>query len=351
MVHSYYFYLSILFNATFIYYYLLGSKTTNSKKIPRDRNSNNPALNISLFEEEDKVSGWHGMRLTHLIIPFHSSHLSKLENNVKTWAQFLPCSSEGIETPFPNNQYHLIFYSSTDSKKKEKISEIEGRLTSLIGNLTKPVMGCFASWEVQHANLSSHSDTYYRGTRLMLEKLLLGKVRIGNYSIPLNNNTVSDAGANIGYAFYMEPDCLPIRNNWLNALDWNSRWPNPIFWLKGSIYRGSNKGTYATRHPPQYYHINGNALINLNDRSLRSFYLKHYKPWAQAAATVRERSFDTDFWRFLHNLDTINVVKGVYHRFVYTDVVQNFWRSSYSIAKIRNEHPNTFLIHGGYPKP
>lgn len=344
MVPSFVFYLSVLLNVTLLYYKAALNRSISEASMT----SPDVSGKLSAGEGDESISGWHNMRLTHLILPFHASHLSKLETNVKTWSQFLPCSREEDLPASPHNQYHLVFYSSTDAKKKEKIAEIESRLVALVGSLPEAVTRCFVSYEIQHANLSAHSDTYYRGTRLMLEKMLLGKVRLGNSSLPLHGATLGET--NPGYAFYMEPDCLPIRNNWLNALDWNSRWPNPIFWIKGSIYRGSNKGTYATRHPPQYYHMNGNAIFNLNDRAFRSFYVKHYRPWAQAAAAVRERSFDTDFWRFLHNLDTINIVKGVYHRFAYTDVVQNWWRSSYSIGKIKTDHPNTYLVHGGYQK-
>ena len=345
MVPSFVFYLSVLLNVTLLYYKTLSTQKSEAVKNRLKERSEN----FTLFEGEEIVSGWHNMRLTHIVLPFHASHLTKLEQNVKSWSQYLPCSSEDNGKAASNNNYHLVFYSSTDAKKKEKIAEIETRLTALVTSLPEAVSKCFNSWEIQHANLSSNSDTYYRGTRLMLEKMLLGKVRFGNNSIPFHGEI--SAEVNLGYAFYMEPDCVPVRNNWLNALDWNSRWPNQIFWIKGSIYRGGNKGPYATRHPPQYYHLNGNALFNLNDRAFRSFYVKHYRPWALAAAAVHERSFDTDFWRFLHNLDTINVVKGVYHRFAYTDVVQNWWRSSYSLSKIKAEQPNTYLVHGGYQKP
>lgn len=288
--------------------------------------------------------GYHTLRLTHLIMPFHSSHLSKLEQNVRMWNSHPPCISDGSSHSV-SPKYTLMFYSSTDMKKRDKIVEMETRLQQLWASLDEPVKQCFHSWHIQHANLSANSDTYYRGTRLMLEKVLLGKVALSP------DESTGGASGDVGYAFYMEPDCLPLRAHWLTALDLQCKWPQAPFWLKGSLYRGTNKGVYATRHPPQYYHLNGNAIINVQDRQFRSFYVKHYRPWAQSAAAVRERSFDTDFWRFLHNLDAIGVVKAHYHKFQYTDVVQNWWRSSYSVSKLRDDHNGTFLVHGGYPKP
>lgn len=290
----------------------------------------------------DVYPGYHGQRLTHVIIPFHTSHVSKLENNLKLWQDNPPCSrqigngSGGFGPPSPNGPFHLVLYSSADSRKKQYISELETRLQYAIGNLTTEVVSCFQSIEIQHANLSGPSDTYYKGTRLMIEKLILGKVKLAY---------------NPNYMFYMEPDCIPIRSNWLNALDLQTRWPITPFWMKGSVYRGSNKGVYATRHPPQYFHINGNSIYNIGDRHFKSFYVKHYRPFINSVSKQRERSFDTDLYRFLHDLDNIQITKTIKHKFVYSEIVLNYWRSSYSLSKIKNEFPYSYLIHGGYQKP
>lgn len=284
----------------------------------------------------DTYANYHGQRLTHVIIPFHTSHVSRVEANLKTWMENVPCSRDARHPAQPNAPFHLVLYSSADSRKRQYISELETRLQYAVGNLTQETLGCFQSIEIQHANLSGPSDTYYRGTRLMIEKLILGKVRL-QYAP--------------AYVYYMEPDCVPIRANWLNALDLSVRWPTSVFWMKGSIYRGSNKGVYASRHPPLYFHINGNAIYNLGDRHFKAFYVKHYRPFINSVSKTRERSFDTDFYRFLHDIDNIVVTKTIIHKFVYTELVQNYWRSSYSLAKLRNEAVNTYLVHGGYQKP
>lgn len=284
----------------------------------------------------------HQGRLTHLVIPFHTSHVGKVESMLKLWKEYPPCSSESdLTSPQPAAPFSLVFYSSTDMRKREKVIDVEQRIQEVLQNMTAPVMRCFQGFEFHHANLSGPSDKYYRGTRLMIEKLLLGKVKL----------SVSPQ-----YIYYMEPDVQPVRANWLNALDASVRWPNQQFWMKGSIYRGNNKAVYATRYPPQYYHINGNAIYNLADRAFRSFYVKHYRPFAQQqqpnapGQKPKERSYDTDFFRFLHTMEHVEVARNVFHKFLYTDVVQNFWRSSYSLSKIRTDHPNTYLIHGGYQK-
>ncbi len=283
----------------------------------------------------DTYPGYHSTRLTHLIIPFHTSQLGRLEANLKTWTDLPPCSLPGGH-PSPIAPFHLVLYSSADARKRQTIIELESKLESFISALPADVSACFSSYEFQHANLSGPSDTYYKGTRLMIEKLILNKVKLQHQP---------------QYVFYMEPDCIPIRPNWLNILDTSVRWPNSVFWIKGSIYRGNNKGVYATRHPPQVFHINGNAIFNLADRRFRSFYVKHFRPYVNAKSKTRERSFDTEFYRFLHDIDNILVTRTVIHRFAYSEFVQNFWRSSYSLAKMKNEFPDTYFIHGGYAKP
>lgn len=283
----------------------------------------------------DTYPGFHTNRITHVIIPFHTSQLARLETNLKSWTDLPPCSQKPGGKASPNAPFHLVLYSSADSRKRQTLVELEGKLETMIASLPEEVSACFASYEFQHANLSGPSDTYYRGTRLMIEKLILNKVRLQHTA---------------QYAFYMEPDCLPVRPNWLNMLDTTVRWPHQVFWMRGSIYRGNNKGVYATRHPPQVFHINGNAIFNLSDRRFRSFYVKHFRPYVNAKSKTRERSFDTEFYRFIHDIDNIMVTRTVIHRFQYSEFVQNFWRSSYSLSKIKNDFPDTYFIHGGYAK-
>lgn len=276
---------------------------------------------------------FHSHRLTHVVMPFHTSQVSRVEQNLRLWNNYLPCGLSGAR---PASPYHLILYSSADARKRNYIAELEGRLQSAISNLSSEALSCFQSVEIHHANLSGSSDTYYKGTRLMIEKLIVGKVKMTHAP---------------QYVFYMEPDCYPIRSNWLNALDTSVRWPHTPFWMKGSIYRGYNKGVYVTRHPPQYYHINGNALYHVGDRQFRAWYIRHYRPFVQAVAPRKDRSFDTDFWRYIYDLDNVMVARQIMHKFQYTEVVMNYWKSSYSVAKLRENYPATYLVHGGYQKP
>lgn len=282
----------------------------------------------------DTYPGHHATRLTHIIMPFHTSQLGRLEANLRTWGEMTPCSLPGSKSS-PNAPYHLVLYSSADARKRQVVLELESKLEQIIASMAGDAMGCFASYEFQHANLSGPSDTYYRGTRLMIEKLILNKLRLQNPA---------------QYVFYMEPDCIPIRPNWLNALDTSVRWPQAVFWMRGSIYRGNNKGVYATRHAPQVFHINGNAVFNLADRRFRSFYVKHFRPYVNSVSKTRERSFDTEFYRYMHDIDNVMVTRTIIHRFQYSEIVQNFWRSSFSMAKMKNDFPDTYFIHGGYAK-
>lgn len=319
----------------------VGSEFSSPSSFQSDSINGQCSVHFGNSSCQDQFPGYHQTRLTHLIIPFHTSHVNRVENMLKLWKDFPPCSNDGdLNSPQPAAPFSLVFYSSTDMRKREKVVEVEQRIQETLQNLTAPVLRCFQGFEFQHANLSGPSDKYYRGTKLMIEKLLLGKVKLS---------------VNPQYVFYMEPDVQPVRANWLNALDMSVRWPNQPFWMKGSIYRGNNKGVYATRHPPQFYHINGNSIYNLADRAFRSFYVKHYRPFVQNQQSTpnqkqKERSYDTDFYRFMHSMDHVEVARNVFHKFVYTDVIQNYWRSSYSLSKIRADHPNTYLVHGGYQK-
>ena len=58
-----------------------------------------------------------------------------------------------------------------------------------------------------------------------------------------------------GYVFYMEPDCRPVRNGWLDALKAAVDPPQEMFWIKGSGYRGDPVLLFTSLKDDSFYRL------------------------------------------------------------------------------------------------
>lgn len=146
---------------------------------------------------------------------------------------------------------------------------------------------------------------------------------------------------------YMEPDCVPVRKYWLDAIVDAVRPPNEYFWMKGSSFRGSVSAIY--QDPPIYtlLHINGNAIYNVGDGKLYSFYRQKVKPFLLRNGA--SEAYDSDIFKYLLWNKT-NRAQDYLHLFPHTNLIQNMWHSNYSLSEIFSPQNNTVLVHGGRQK-
>lgn len=258
-------------------------------------------------------------RLTHVVMPFTYSQLPKLLQNLNTWTVNKPCQN------YLN--VGLIFFLN----EKYKI-ETENHLKNEFSKLD--VFSCFDYIAVDFFN---EIDTgYLDGSKQMFEKMLKKKLNFGKIS-PY-------------YIFYMEPDCIPIRKYWLNALNYNVIPPNQDFWMKGSIFRGNF--SVLQNVFVNHYHINGNAIYNLNDKNFSIFYFDIVKKFifnrnhGKKMNNIANSPYDMDIFEalFANNLEH---TASYAHFFQISDFVLNFYHSNYSLKRLLNENKNSFLVHGG----
>ncbi len=158
------------------------------------------------------------------------------------------------------------------------------------------------------------------------------------------------------YVFLMEPDCVPIRTDWLGQL--MDRMERSDAWIIGSIYRG--RGTMDRRF---MRHLNGNAVYAAGDPAFQEFLVDLERRLGEllaedpryaydlalevlfsaassdAQATERERAL----WRYL---------QPIAHRFQATDLIQNMGGhvdvqglDPVLLDAVRDESPGTYLIH------
>ncbi len=158
------------------------------------------------------------------------------------------------------------------------------------------------------------------------------------------------------YAFYMEPDCVPIRPDWLGQL--LDRLEHANAWIIGSVYRGR-----GTLYRPFMRHLNGNAIYAVGDAAFQDFLVDLEARFANlvskdpryaydlaleilvtgascdAEATEEERAL----WRYF---------QPIAHRFHPTDYIQNISApidvkqpDPALLANVRADSPGTYVIH------
>lgn len=252
-------------------------------------------------------------RLTHVVMPFHSKQMETVKNNLRSWSLFPPCQSK--------TQVRFIFFVSGSSNVT-----LEKELSQIFKSK------CFESVRVEFAGLMDKNDKYLQGSRLMFEQMISKKMNYGKKIEP-------------SHVFYMEPDCLPIRSFWLDAIQEQVISSKSPFWMKGSIYYGRGD-VINDRFPYSRIHINGNAIYNVADDEFREFYFNYVRPFIVKNYSNKRGAYDTDIFKFLFWKNAFYTAR-LFYKFQFSDFIQNHWHTEYSLSKVLKHSPNTYLIHGG----
>lgn len=251
--------------------------------------------------------------LTAIIMPFHRRQIKKLMFNFGTWNIFEPSTRT-----LPTRPELIIFVSGVDRNNfNQTISEYFEQNSHLKEH--------FSTISVQFGNLTVKKDGYWRGTKLMFETVL--------------NKKLVFTSPKVSHIFYMEPDCLPIRKHWIDALVHETeKEPEDSIWMKGSKYVGNahllEVGSEALRQ-----HLNGNSIYNIGSDEFRSFYYKYIKPNYVELAPYDLRIFEVLLQ------DEGKLFKEFGHHFIPTKFVQNtagkflFWH------KYIQEEKEVYLVH------
>jgi hypothetical protein len=276
----------------------------------------NKIQNSRLGSEENRCSK---RKLTHIVMPFHPKQYNIVKSNLHSWIKNKPCTTSILH---PN--VTLIFFLSSRKNKT-----LENIILSLI--YKNQIEKCFNRVFFSYANLTKSEDKYYKGSRIMFE-MFISKI------IFQNNQAAS-------FAFYMEPDSTPIRNNWLIALENEIIVPNSYFWMKGSIFRG-NPSAIKTNYLFHRVHINGNAIYNLCDLNFTKFYFDLVINFIKKIElNQKEISYDTSFFKFLFWKNG-TYTQEFFTKFVFSNFIQNYYHSSMDLRRVLRESPDTFFIHG-----
>lgn len=264
--------------------------------------------------------------LTHLVVPLHIKQKTKLKAFFDHWRKYPPCIKHSSRLSFNPPLAHKVTLVLQVSSESEITALDRYELTLHIPRECK----CIKNVEIKEMILNN--DSYLVGSRVMFEALLTNQLELKEPR----------------YIFQMEPDCRPIRPGWLQAVDASIRWPNAPFWMKGSHFRGQASPSLAS-HLIVRSHINGNAIFNVHDQEFGRFYYTIVKPFIAKNYNVKGSAYDLDFYRLFLNSTAAHypLFQPYLQKFQYSEVIQNYWHSTFNISQLLDRFPETFIIHGG----
>lgn len=265
--------------------------------------------------------------LTHVAFVFHARQTDAALANLRSWdAQYPPCPQHKCAVLPPTKVLFYVGYSADDD-----IAGVQDKVAAAWNELA--CRCCFGGGMLyKDVRLDARDDSYINGARLMFEHVVCGQLDAGMRKVLL-----------------MEPDMRPVRPHWLLKLHAEAR-HGDVFWVKGSVYRGNSSHLVSSsrvrEYRPAYTHINGNALYSLGDSGFCEFY-RRVRQYVVAKHGDSYAAYDTDMAEYLMDSANWDAARHHFHRFVFTDVIQNMWHTDYSLLDMVSAHPNTYLVHGG----
>ena len=259
------------------------------------------------------ISVYTKNELTAIIMPFHRRQIKKLMFNFGTWNIFEPSTKLS-----PSRPELILFASGVDVNNfNQTISEFFNENLHLKEH--------FSTISVQFGNLTVKKDGYWRGTKLMFEAVL--------------NNKLVFKAPKISHIFYMEPDCVPIRKHWIDALiNEIENEADDLIWMKGSKFVG-NPHLLTVGNEALKQHLNGNSIYNVGSDDFRKFYYKYIKP-----NYVELAPYDLRIFEILLQ-DDGKLYKEFGHHFIPTKFVQNTAGKFLHWDDYIKEEPTVYLIH------
>jgi len=257
-----------------------------------------------------------------LVIPFTENQSEKLVKAIQNWGKvkYAPCD-DSLESRGFGGKADLIFYTNRN-ENLEINSLLKKTILSLSGiKGENPILKCFSKVAVIYAKLPDHQDAYPYGPSNQFYKLIFSPIIYETYE----------------YFMYMEPDCVPIRPNWVTAIlstTETQKEAKPGFWVLGSVFRGS----LVLETPVLRFHINGNAIYSTSQA---------YRSVLDRVRAVHLNAFDVDIINFILNDEKEHATKQYVDKFVFHEIIQNYYHSAWSENFLREKFPRTFLIHGG----
>ena len=279
--------------------------------------------------------------LAAVVVPTTEKELPTLLENLAAWS--LPRLSP-VRAKTCKARPDLIFGLSGDESVAAKAQLTEAFLRS------PTLKRAFASVHVEFVGLSAQLDYYERD----YTKRVTGK---GFKSGP-NEQFFELLNRQAGkgrFIFYMEADCIPIRQGWLDKLIEIAAGDSES-WIIGSVYRGVEPIDPRFRN-----HLNGNSLYRVGDPEFIEFLNRFWRPQLELRLHTSDKRLAYDCLLSYEASDADShrrnhqwlIHQETAHRFRATSLVQNLsGKADYShdpkatLRRILAHDSNTYFVHG-----
>ena len=264
-----------------------------------------------------------------IVVPAVAQEGTRLVENLREWArdrQF-PCSGE---TDVKQQTDLMLLFSRTPAETPSWLQSGSngGPDQAFAGLVGEAAQTCFGRTTVRFANLTAAQE-YYRGAWVATGPNNLF------YPLLVEDDEIHDG--RYDYIFWMETDAFPVQRGWLDRLREESTSPRG-FWRKGPTQRPLLPPDMLGMVGPHHYHMNAVGWYRVGDPCYREF-LRCVRE------NHREEPFDVSQHRYLHDRASFNIFQEWAHKFVYTDVLQN-WIGAWKLGEVLATSPNTVIVHG-----
>lgn len=264
-----------------------------------------------------------------IVVPAVAQEGTRLVENLREWArdrQF-PCSGE---TDVKQQTDLMLLFSRTPAETPSWLQSGAngGPDQAFAGLVGEAAQTCFGRTTVRFANLTAAQE-YYRGAWVATGPNNLF------YPLLVEDDEIHDG--RYDYIFWMETDAFPVQRGWLDRLREESTSPRG-FWRKGPTQRPLLPPDMLGMVGPHHYHMNAVGWYRVGDPCYREFLRR-------VRENHREEPFDVSQHRYLHDRASFNIFQEWAHKFVYTDVLQN-WIGAWKLGEVLATSPNTVIVHG-----
>lgn len=269
-----------------------------------------------------------------IVMAFPTRQIAEMQASVLLWdnPDFFPCA--GVSR---RDKIDLVLYGA-DEATSELVSS---KLVAL--RRQSSVSQCIGRVWTTHAGI--RSDTKDSATGRSANDYFLGAPAMF-FSLRHNSQLVQQS---YDYIFWMEPDVVPVRHGWLDAL-----YEETFFmrregiWQKGSNPQYAHSVDVLAAQDPQValyelFHINGNALFD--------FKSKAFGQYLTGCAGLVPGSFDFSLFKYRYQQASApfqQVSQRGLSRFQYTELIMNNPSDlcSPSLSSFLDTHKDVVVVHG-----
>lgn len=277
-----------------------------------------------------------------VVVPTTTRELARVMANLAAWDRPRLAPSTGAIASERRPDLIVVFSGEEDDRIRQQIVGAFGE--------TQNVRRAFASVQVRFIGLSRQIDYYERD----YTRTVGGRGFKSGPNEQFFETMELMAGVH-DFIFYMETDCVPLRQGWLDRVRALAE-GDPESWVIGGLYRGDEP--IDDRF---FLHLNGNALYRVGDPAFMEFIRRWWRPtlYEHLESSDKRMAYDCMLSHVLSDArpsqrnSAWQLFQSLGHRLRASGVIQNISGAAdracdpaETVRRLLVEHDETYLVHG-----